>query len=120
MLRKLLAFLSIFALVVILVFVNYTTPTEIGPFGVLVFFMSLYIFLFGVSLCIVSILRFILKGKRKNKKLDYYYAVIFAFGPIILLLMRAFDVSSLMSVAITILFVFLGCFLIKKKVNVVE
>lgn len=120
MLKKIVLFLSILALVAILYFVNFTTPSEIGPFGVLVFFIMLYVLLFGLFFCLVSVIRFVLKGKKRSKKLDYLYAVIIAFGPIMLLLMRAFGVFNLATVAISILFVILGCFLVKNKLNVVE
>ena len=118
--KKYIVLLSVLSLILIMLFLNYTSPSEIGPFGVLLFFLALYIFLFGVSFLIVCLTRLILKGKRRSKKLDYFYSVILAFGPIILLFMRAFEMFNLGSVAMAILFVLLGCFLVKKKVNVVE
>ena len=62
MLRKIIISLSVIALVVILFFVNFTTPTEIGPFGVLIFFLAVYLFILGLSLVLISLLRAILKG----------------------------------------------------------
>lgn len=120
MLKKLMIFLSVIALVVILLFVNYTTPTEIGPFGVLIFFLAVYLFVFGLSLILISLLRAILKGKNRNKRLDYAYAVVFAFGPIMALLMRAFEILSWWTIAIPAVFVLLGCFLVKKRFGVVK
>ena len=120
MLRKIIVSLSVIALVVILFFVNFTTPTEIGPFGVLIFFLAVYLFVLGLSLVLISLLRAILKGKKRNKKLDYAYAVVFAFGPIMILLMRAFEILSWWTIIVPIIFVLLGCFLVKKRFGVVK
>ena len=118
--KKYILLISVLSLISIMFFLNYTSPSEIGPFGVLLFFLALYVFLFGVSFLLVCLMRVILKGRKRSKKLDYLYSVMLAFGPIILLLMRAFEMFNLGSVAMAVLFVVLGCFLVKKKVNVVE
>lgn len=118
--KKYVLFLGVLSLILMLFFLNYTSPSEIGPLGVLIFFVALYVFLFGLFYFLVCIIRAVLKGKKRSKRLDFFYSVILAFGPIILLLMRAFEIFNIGSVLIAILFVFLGCFLVKKKINMVE
>ena len=94
---------------------NYTTPPEAGVLGVLVFFTMLFIALFGLMVEVVKIFQRILRDKHKGKASEnktYMYAMVLAFGPIILLVTRS---TSLMTIALAGIFVFLGCFLIHKR-----
>ena len=112
---RLVPILSIFSLFGILAMLNYTAPREAGVFGVLVFFTMVFMVLFGVMTEVVKIFQRILKDKSggeisENK--TYMYATVLAFGPVILLVTRS---MSLMTIAGTVIFVFLGCFLIHKR-----
>jgi len=93
---------------------NFTTPTEVGPLGVLLFFTTFYVIMFGVSSFLVSIFLKI-KGKKMKGK-GYTYAGVVAFAPVILLLLRSFVGFSVYSVLVAIMFVGLGCFLVYKIV----
>ena len=94
---------------------NYTTPKDAGVLGVLVFFTMIFTVLFGLMSEIVKIFQRILKDKKggeisENK--TYMYATVLAFGPIILLVTRSISLATL---AMTVVFVSLGCFLIHKR-----
>lgn len=107
--------LSIFSLFGILAMLNYTTPKDAGVLGVLVFFTMIFTVLFGLMSEIVKIFQRILKDKKggeisENK--TYMYATVLAFGPIILLVTRSISLATL---AMTVVFVSLGCFLIHKR-----
>ncbi|MBR2695421.1 hypothetical protein IKE86_00705 [Candidatus Saccharibacteria bacterium] len=107
--------LSIFSLFGILAMLNYTTPKDAGVLGVLVFFTMIFTVLFGLMSEIVKIFQRILKDKKggeisENK--TYMYATVLAFGPIILLVTRSISLATL---AMTVIFVSLGCFLIHKR-----
>jgi len=94
---------------------NYTTPREAGVFGVLVFFTMVFITLFGLMVEVVKIFQRILKEKSRgniSENKTYMYAMVLAFGPIIMLVTRS---ASLTTLALVIVFVFLGCFLIHKR-----
>ena len=114
---RIIPVLSIFSLFGILFMLNYTTPKEAGVLGVLVFFTMIFIAIFGLMVGLVKIFQRILKEKNgkggeisENK--TYMYATVVAFGPIILLVTRSVNVLTLLLVGI---FVFLGCFLIRKR-----
>ena len=112
---RIIPILSILSVFGLLAMVNYTTPREAGVLGVLVFFTMIFIALFGLTVEIVKIFQRILKDKNggeisENK--TYMYATVMAFGPIILLVTRS---TSLSTLALTALFVGLGCFLIHKR-----
>ena len=114
---RIIPIFSILSLFGILFMLNYTTPKEAGVLGVLVFFTMIFIALFGLMVELVKVFQKILKEKNgkdgeisENK--TYMYATVVAFGPIILLVTRSISVLTLALVAI---FVFLGCFLIRKR-----
>lgn len=107
--------MGLFALLVLLVMLNFTAPLDIGPLGVLVFFTMIYVFVFGVFLGIEKMFRGIFGKKGKISQKELLCVVIASFGPIMLLLMRAFEMLSIASSFLVILFVFLSCFLVNKK-----
>ena len=114
---RLILFFSVISLFGALLMLNYTTPREAGVFGVLVFFTMLFMVLFGFMIAIVKIFQRILKDKNgKGRKVSedktYMYALVAAFGPIIVLVTRS---TSLMTLGLATVFVGLGCFLIHKR-----
>lgn len=113
MFKRLSVIFSLIAVVIILAMMNFTTPTSVGPLGVLVFFTTVYVFAYGISLLIVD---FFLKllGKGNTRK-DKYYAAVVAFSPIMLLLLQSFGSLSIITVLGVGLFVFLACFVIQKR-----
>lgn len=114
---RIIPILSIISLFGILLMLSYTTPKKVGVLGVLVFFTMIFMVLFGLMVQVVKIFQRILKDKNgKGREISedkrYKYALVLAFGPIILLVARSTQVVTWLLVAV---FVFLGCFLIYKK-----
>ena len=107
--------MSLLAAVILLVMLNFTTPAGIGPLGVLVFFTTFYVLMFGIAVGIVRIFAKLL-GKKMGQK-EYLYGVVIAFGPIILMLAQSIGSISIFTVALTVLFVLLGCFLVGKRLS---
>lgn len=111
--------LSLFSVFVILFMLNFTSPLEAGVLGVLVFFIMIFIFLYGVMYEIIKTIQRILKGVRQKggvEKRAYMYATVAAFGPIMLLVIRTFSSINVFTVMLVAIFVFLSCFLIYKRV----
>ncbi len=94
---------------------NFTTPEGVGPLGVLVFFTTFYILVFGLAFGLVKFCMRIV-GKRSSKKAALYAAVI-AFGPIMLMLAQALGTMGPLTVTLAVVFVFLGCLLIGKRMQ---
>ncbi len=107
--------LGVIALVILLVMLNYTTPTMVGPFGVLVFFTTVYTLFFSIILGLWRIFRRILAKKGPLKRKDYMCVGVVAFAPIMLLLMQAFGSINIFTAIGVGFFVFLGCFLVIKR-----
>ena len=114
MFNRLISFASLIAVVIILAMINLTTPTEVGPLGVLVFFIMVYLVVLGVVNLLVIFFRRMMGHKERTRKENYFAAMI-AFGPVMLLLTQSFGVLNLATIAMTVMFVVLGCFVISKR-----
>lgn len=111
--KHLIPVLSLIAAVILLVMLNFTTPTGVRPLGVLVFFTAVYVLMLGISVALVKMfLR--MTGKQVGRK-SYLYGAVVAFGPIMLLLAQSLGSMSLLTVVLTVVFVFLACFLVSKR-----
>lgn len=111
--RHLVPVLSLLAAVVLLTMLNFTTPTGLGPFGVLVFFTSFYVLMFGIAMALVGI--FLKMIGRKVTRKSYLYGAVIAFGPIMLMLVQSLGSMSPLTIGLTVVFVLLGCFLVNKR-----
>ena len=115
MLNRLIFLVSLVAAIIIAVMMNMTTPAEIGPLGVLFFFILVYIMVFGVVTAIWWVFRRIIGKKRGMVRKEYYYTAMISLGPIMLLLVQSFGGLSIFTIGLVALFVLLGCFLINKR-----
>lgn len=113
---RIILFSSIIGLAALTLMLNLTSPTEIGPFGVLLFFTTFYVVIFCIIFLIYkSFLRLAFKQTTTRGK-DYFYAAVFAFGPIILLITRSFGPISIWTICLVAIFVSLAEFLVAKKI----
>ena len=114
MFNRLMILLSLVSVIIILAMINLTTPTSVGPLGVLVFFTMIYMVIYGVVNLIVAMFMKATEKKGGERK-NHYYAAVISFGPIMLLLVQSFGSFSVVTVAMTVVFVMLGCFIINKR-----
>lgn len=108
--------ISIVGLAVLFTMLNITSPTEIGPLGVLLFFTTLYIVFFCVFAILMQLFRRVALGKNEFKGKNYLYAAVLAFGPIMLLMARSFGAINLWTISLIVLFLALAEFLVYKRV----
>ena len=99
-----------------------TNPSSCGPLGVLLFFTTLYAFLFSLSFIFVRIFRRIKNGKTNDTsyRKDYAYSLVIGFSPIIFLLINNFGLGYVVSIFGALIFLFLGCFLVKNRYSVIK
>lgn len=115
MFNRVVTILSLSSLVVLLVMLNFTSPADIGPLGVLLFFGLAYMIFFGIALVIVQVFRKILQKKGKMSRKSHLYAAVLAFAPILLLLAQSMGSFGIFTIILVTLFVLLGCFLVNKR-----
>jgi len=112
--------MGLLAMVFLVTMVNLTTPSGIGPLGVLVFFTLVYLVCLSVMV-VLSRAFFALRDKLQKSRVhvgakkSYYYGSVLAFVPMILIFMRSFGELNLLEVALAVLFAVLGCFYISKR-----
>ena len=108
--------ISIIGLAALILMLNITSPTEIGPFGFLLFFTTVYIIFIGIfTLLLQGFLHAAFKRKTMNRK-EYLYAAILAFAPIMLLMARSFGAVNIWTISLILVFIFLAEFLVKKRI----
>lgn len=107
---------SIIGLAVLLIMLNITTPTDIGPFGVLLFFTTVYIVSFSICVMIYRAFKNIALKKTIFKNKDYLYCAVAGFGPIMLLMARSFGAINLWTISLIALFLILAEFLVYKRI----
>ena len=114
MFNRIMLPLSVALIILLLVMMNFTTPMEVGPLGVLLFFTTIYVIILGLTGAVVRLLYRI--NKKKMNRKGYLYAAVVAFGPIMLLLVRSFGSLSIWTAVLVAFFVGVSCFLVKKMV----
>lgn len=107
---------SIIGLAALILMLFITSPTEIGPFGVLLFFTTIYVVVFGLLTFLIQTFVRIAFGESRLKTKLYLYSAILSFGPIMLLMARSFGAINLWTVSLIGLFIFLAEFLAVKRV----
>ena len=107
--------ISLIGLIVLAIMLTTTSPTTIGPFGVLLFFTTLYITLFGIFSLTLQIFYRLAFRKNTFSNKDYLYTAVMAFGPIMVMMARSFGAINLWTITLIIIFLFLAEFLVKKR-----
>jgi len=114
--NRLIYVIGIVGLAALILMLNLTSPTEIGPLGVLLFFTTLYLVFFGIiSLLLRTFKRIAFKKEAISHK-DYLYSAVLAFGPIMLLMARSFGAINLWTVSLIVVFLILAEFLVYKRI----
>ncbi len=114
--NRVISRLSIIGLAALILMLALTSPTEIGPLGVLLFFTTLYLTIFGGVILIFQIfLRLAYKRKELRNK-DYLSAAVLAFGPIMLLMARSFSAVNPWTISLIVMFIILAEFLVQKRI----
>ena len=102
--------------IILALFLILTSPTEIGPLGVLVFFTTLYIVIFSVFSLIWQAFGRLAFKKTTMRRKDYLCSAVLAFGPIMVMMARSFGAINLWTLTLIALFLILAEFLVYKKV----
>ena len=114
--NRTMLYVSILGLAALILILLFTSPMEIGPIGVLLFFTTLYISIFGIfSLALQIFYRLAFKKETFTNK-DYLYSAVISFGPIMLLMARSFGAVNIWTVSLIIIFLTLVEFLVAKRV----
>lgn len=113
--KRIMSIVSFIGLAAMILMLFFTSPTEIGPLGVLLFFTTLYISVFGVISFLMQIFFKLAFGKETLSGKDYLYSAVISFGPIMLLMARSFGTINFWTIGLITLFLILASFLVAKR-----
>jgi hypothetical protein len=126
MLKKIIGVVGVLACIVLFLFINGTKPATVGPLGILVVFLCLYLILFtGLTFFIWGSYKLIVKVlspltiRRPMEPLSfqrsYYFSSILALGPVMLIGMQSVGKIGIYEVGLVLLFMVIGCVYIAKR-----
>jgi hypothetical protein len=126
MLGKILAVIALVSVTLLVVLLNVTTPSQVGPFGVLAFFVLVYLVFLGVfTAAIVSVTALLARltkslvmakpTHKMSTRKAYYLSTIVALAPVMILAAQSFGGIGFLEMGLIILFEALGCFLVIKR-----
>lgn len=114
--NRFVVFISFIGLAALIAMLNLSSPTEIGPLGVLLFFTTLYVVTFGIVTFLFQSFVRIALGRKQFRNKDYLYSAVLAFGPIMLMMARSFGAINLWTIGLIVVFLGLAEFLVYKRI----
>jgi hypothetical protein len=127
MLPRAIAIITLVSLCLLTLMLMTTTPASVGPFGLLLIFISAYLtslglisfFLYGISRVIV----YASAGFTMRRPLQpmsfrraYYYSTILAAAPVMLVGLQSVGAIGIYEVILVIIFEVIGCLYITKRI----
>jgi hypothetical protein len=127
MFGKLISFISVVAIVLLVAIWQMTTPTTIGPLGILAVFILMYVSVLGALVfLLVGVNKIIVKmsstiAKTPHPEMDvrkaYYYASVLALMPIMIIGMQSVGEVGFYELLLVALFTIIACIYIAKRTN---
>jgi hypothetical protein len=128
MLGKVVAISSLVAVVLLIVLLQTTAPVTIGPFGILIVFILMYVSAFGVlTFLLYGLSRIIARisnsvtVKRPVQALSltrsYYFSSVIALVPVMFIGMQSVGEVGAYEVALVVIFAGIACVYIAKRTN---
>lgn len=128
MLGRVIAISSVLAMVALFMLWQNTTPSTIGPLGVLFVFILMYVsvlgvltfLLFGLNKIIVKLSTSVTVRKpisRMTLGRSYYFASVIALAPVMIVGMQSVGEVGLYELLLVVLFVGIACIYIAKRTN---
>ena len=118
---KLLLIFSAISVVFLVAMMFLFSPSDVGPLGVLVFFTMCYVLFLGLAV-LGCRLFFTLRSKLDKtkmgniKKKSYYYGLVIALAPILLLVSASFGGISILEIGLVLGLEILLCFLVSRNI----
>jgi|AntRauTorcE11897_2_1112592.scaffolds.fasta_scaffold02433_3 type III secretory pathway component EscT len=125
MLKRILFTTTVLSGALLIVMLNALSPSETGPFGILVVFVLAYFFFVGgFSYLIHSLSSFwqniVLSGSKKQPlslRKSYYYSTVFALAPVMLLGMQSVGYLGPYELILVAIFVSVAYVYVSKRVR---
>lgn len=123
---KVIAIGSVFAVIGLLVVFQMTTPSEIGPLGILLVFVLMYIaalggltfLILGVNKVVVKISSSYLMNKKSSTmsmSKAYYFASVIALAPVMIIGMQSVGQVGVYELLLVMLFLAIACIYVARR-----
>jgi hypothetical protein len=127
MLKIILPIMTAISLCFLAIFLNITTPVAVGPFGILLVFIIIYLssfglvafFLFGMSRVLSHIFAIVIAKKPflpLNFRKSCLYSSVVAAAPVMLIALRSVGAVGLYEYLLVVAFVIIGCLYMSKRI----
>jgi hypothetical protein len=100
----------------LVVLMNFFNPSDVGPNGLLLFFILLYVLCFVVVILLLKVYRLVFRQKIHSIKL-LYLASIIAFAPVMLLALNTLNQLEALDIALVVVFETLALFYVIRRVR---
>jgi hypothetical protein len=126
MFSRILVLVLILSGVLLWALLHLTTPTSVGPMGVLVVFVLLYIIFLCIFTGLVSLVSYTVSLLLRNSirtrpikpisyKKAYYLGSVLALAPVLLFGMQSLGKIGFLEFGLVVMFIVLGCVLVIKR-----
>jgi hypothetical protein len=123
---KVIVMLTLLAVAGLVVILQMTTPATIGPLGILIVFILLYVSVLGVLTFllfegsrIIARASRVAKTRRPMQAMSlgraYYFSTVLALGPVILIGMQSVGAIGFYEVMLVAAFIAIGCIYVSKR-----
>jgi hypothetical protein len=128
MLEKIVAITTIASLCLLAILLNVTSPTTVGPFGLLIVFILGYMSSLGVVAYFIYIVSRVIAHTSSaftvkkpvapmTFRIAYYYSTVIAAAPIMLIGLQSVGAIGFYEVVLVLLFAVIGCVYITKRIH---
>ena len=128
MLEKLVAFSSVVAIICATILLQVTNPASIGPLGIFVLFIMVYLSVLGVltylifwaSLAVSKVILF-LRARRSVQPLSfrraYYFSSVTSLAPVMIIGMQSVGEVGVYEMLLIVFFTVIACIYIAKRTS---
>lgn len=128
MLNKVVPTVTLVSLCLLVLLLNITAPSTVGPFGILAVFIFSYLSSLGVMTYflyflsrIIAHLSLAFAARRPVAPLEfrraYYYATVIGAAPILLVGLQSVGQISFYELVLVVIFVLIGCLYVAKRMR---
>lgn len=127
MAKKILLFITVISFCLLVIILNITTPATVGPFGILMIFLFMYLSLLGITSYLLYgasyIVSHLASAFISKKPVDgisinraYHYSTIVAAAPIMLIGLQSVGSIGVYEFMLVFIFTLIGCLYIAKRI----
>lgn len=101
----------------LILLLNLFNPIQIGPNGILVFFILVYLLIFLVVLSILRIAQSVFKKRQQSTQKLVYLAAVVSFAPVMLMALSSINQLQVLDVALVFVLEVLAIFYVSRRMR---